>query len=143
MTPRLRAARSADAAAVGAILWRAAALPYSRAECVACCEAMIARGWVRVARRWGRTLGFIARDGEEVCALYLAGRARGRGTGKLLVDEAKAACPHLWLRCAQANDAAQRFYRREGFVEVGRSDGRDLAENQPDITFVWAGREAA
>ena len=50
--------------------------------------------------------------------------------------------PRLWLRCAQANGAAQRFYRREGFVEAGRSDGRARAEQQPDITYIWAGEGA-
>ncbi|WP_370304566.1 GNAT family N-acetyltransferase [Pseudooceanicola sp.] len=142
MSARLRPARPRDAAALGGILWQGAAAPYSRAECIAFCRVMIARGWVRVARRRGRIQGFIARDGDEVCALYLARRARGRGIGKLLVDEAKAVRPRLWLRCAQANGAAQRFYRREGFVEAGRSDGRARAEQQPDITYIWAGEGA-
>ena len=83
------------------------------------------------------TLGFLSRAGQQIEALYLIPAARGKGLGRLLLNEAKAACAELTLFTFQANLSAQRFYAREGFVESGRSDGRDNAEQLPDLRLVW------
>lgn len=85
-----------------------------------------------------QVLGFLARDGAEVPALYLAPEARGRGLGKALLDEAKAAsdgCLRLWT--FQANTDAIRFYRREGFAEVARTDGAGNDEKLSDLRLEW------
>ncbi len=81
--------------------------------------------------------GFLAREGEEVLALYLAPEARGRGVGKALLDAAKAGRERLTLWAFQRNAAALRFYAREGFAEVERTDGAGNEAGLPDVRLVW------
>ncbi|WP_264212684.1 GNAT family N-acetyltransferase [Leisingera thetidis] len=146
----LRPAAPLDAGAAGDILYRFQQdtkwMPklYTSAEAISFCGMMIDRGWVTVAVRDGRVQGFLARDGAEVCSLYLAPGACGQGAGKALLDAAKSASPRLTLRTFSANIRAQKFYRREGFAETGRGDGADNEEGLPDIAYEWrAAREAA
>lgn len=115
---------------------------YTAAETIAFCGALIDQGWVTVAVQRDRVVGFVARDGDEICALYLARRAFGKGIGRALLDDAKTRADRLTLRVFQANTGAQRFYRREGFGESGRGEGADNDENLPDIAYVWP-KEAA
>ena len=71
--------------------------------------------------------------------LYLAPEARGRGVGAALVEAAKARRPEgLTLWTFVANAGARRFYAREGFVEVGRTEG----ENEEGLPDVLLGVEA-
>jgi GNAT superfamily N-acetyltransferase len=98
---------------------------------------IIRRGWVRQLPGAHGPAGFIARDGSVIYALYVHPRARGQGTGRRLVDEAKAATDRLELWTAQANTAARRFYRAQGFVEVAATDGQGNDENLPDVLCVW------
>lgn len=83
--------------------------------------------------------GFLALDKTAgfIAAFYLSAEARGRGLGKLLLGRAKEVCPkglNLWTFVA--NTLAQRFYEREGFVEVRRTDG-DNEEGLPDVLYRW------
>ena len=82
-------------------------------------------------------VGFMAldRDDDYVTALYVA--VPGQGLGKRFLDFAKRGRDVLRLWTFQANEAAQRFYRREGFEEERRTDG-DNEEGLPDILFRWA-----
>ena len=143
MTATLRPARSTDAGATGDILARFQAdtgwMPklYSGAETIAHCGAMIDRGWVTVAVSDGVVAGFIARDGDEICALYVARRVYGQKVGQALLADACARRDRLWLRVFQANSGARRFYRRAGFTETGRGEGGDNAEGLPDIVLAW------
>lgn len=153
MTVALRAARPLDAGRTGDILhgfetstpW----MPrqHSAAEAVAFCAMMIDRGWVTVAVVEGGATGpgiagFLARDGEEIHALYLAPDQTGQGIGRLLLDDAKARAGRLWLWTFQANLGAQRFYLREGFAEVRRTDGAGNDEGLPDIQYHWPAEAA-
>ena len=101
MSLELRPARPTDAGTIGDILHRFAAetpwMPelYSGAEAISFCGVMIDRGWVTVAEEGARVLGFLARDGPEICALYLAPEARGQGIGKRLLEAAKGGSGHL------------------------------------------------
>ncbi|MBB4123442.1 GNAT family N-acetyltransferase [Martelella radicis] len=83
-------------------------------------------------------LGFLAlSDDDYVTALYVSAIARGAGVGKALLDQAKTNRPtglRLWT--FQANTAARRFYEREGFGELRRTDG-DNEEGLPDILYGW------
>lgn len=138
----LRAADPCDAGALGAILAgfarETAWLPelWSGAETIGFCDRMIARGWVRVAEA-GKVLGFLARDEEEVVALYVARQARGRGVGARLLAEAQSSARRLELWTFAANVPARRFYLRHGFSETGRSDGTRNDEGLPDIRLTW------
>lgn len=149
MTLTLRSARSTDAGKAGDILHRfqedTVWMPklWTGAEAIAFCGTMIGRGWVTVAEEAGRVCGFLARDGAEICSLYLSAEAQGRGIGRALLDAAKAAQPHLTLRTFQANEGAQRFYLREGFAETERTDGARNEEGLPDIAYEWRAKEGS
>lgn len=147
MTPaQLRAARSTDAGAVGAILsefidstpW----MPrlHTRAQDVAFAGRMIDQGWVTVATHHGSVTGFVAREGEQLNALYISGRARGRGIGSTLLWSAKARVSRLTLWTFQANAAAQAFYVRHGFTACECTDGAGNDEGLPDTRFEWTRR---
>lgn len=145
----LRPAQPTDAGAMGNILYRFQQdtpwMPklYAEVEMIAFCGVMIDRGWVTVAVQTGqathkaRVAGFLARDNDEICSLYLAAEARGQGLGHKLVEAAKAASPNLWLRVFEANTAAHRFYQRAGFVETQRRNGADIEEGLSVLRMGW------
>ncbi len=143
MSVTLRAARSTDAGTTGAILkafcrdtpWMP--VLHTGAETVAFCGLMIDRGWVTVAEENGKVIGFLARDGEWINALYLDLDYTGRGIGAQLLNTAKAETDRLRLWTFQANIGAQSFYEREDFAEVERTDGAGNDENLPDIAYLW------
>lgn len=92
---------------------------------------------VRFARGGPHRLGFMARQGEKVQALHVAKAARGLGIGRALLDEVKAVEPAVSLWTFQANIRAIAFYRREGFAEAERTDGKRNDERLPDIRMIW------
>lgn len=67
-----------------------------------------------------------------VTSLYSA--EPGKGRGKALLDHVKGPRPQLSLWTFVANTGARRFYEREGFVELRRTDGENQ-ENLPDILY--------
>jgi putative acetyltransferase len=79
-------------------------------------------------------------DTGIVSALYAAQGARSQGFGKGLLDRAKAESDMLELWTFAANGGAQRFYEREGFIEIRRTEGEN-DERLPDILYRWS-REA-
>lgn len=81
--------------------------------------------------------GFLAREDEEVQALYLAPQARSNGWGSQMLGLAKARSPRLELWTFQANTRARAFYAREGFTEVKLTDGQGNDEKLPDVRMVW------
>lgn len=139
----LRPARPTDAGKLARILWRfqdsSEWLPdlYSEVETIALCGQMIDFDWVTVAERDG-VEGFLARDGAEICSLYIAETAKGQGLGTALLDHAKDQTAKLTLRSFQQNRPANRFYEQQGFVEIARGDGFANDEHLPDIAYLWA-----
>ena len=123
MTVWLRQARSTDAGKLGDILWQNVGSGsgildlFSEAEAIACVGRMIDRGWVSVGIYEDRIAGFLARDGEEIEAIYVASSLFGKGVGLALLEDAMARCDRLRLWVHPNNGGAQRFYRRVGFVE--------------------------
>lgn len=138
----IRAATPADAPAIAAILgnWVDAApwLPrvHTPAQDQDHALDLVARGWTHVFCA-PDVQGFLARDGAEIHALYVAKAARGQGVGKALLAHAKSATPALRLYTFAANTDAQRFYLREGFTEIARTDGAGNDEHLPDIRYEW------
>ncbi|MEO0389361.1 MAG: GNAT family N-acetyltransferase [Pseudomonadota bacterium] len=108
---------------------------HSRAEDIAFCAAMIDRGWVTVFG--DRALGFMAQDGAEINALYVAAAAQRHGIGRALLHAAKAASGQLALWTFQANADARAFYTAEGFVEAELTDGIRNDERLPDVRLTW------
>lgn len=92
---------------------------------------------VWVARVGPIPQGFAARHDDEVTHLFVARQVRGRGLGHMLLEQAREGRDHLKLWTFQANAAARRFYAREGFEEVARSDGWRNEEGLPDVLCVW------
>lgn len=77
-------------------------------------------------------VGFVmvrtAGEDGEILAIGVLERARGRGTGRRLVDAAVAGAMErgataVFLEVAEDNDAARALYSRAGFVPVGRRPG--------------------
>lgn len=108
---------------------------HSRAEDTGFVAGLIARGGVRVVRD-GAPVGFIARQGSKVEALYVARSARRQGAGRALIVEAQQSVPHLALWTFAANGAARDFYAACGFVETGGTAGEN-DEGLPDIRMEW------
>ena len=143
MSVELAAARVLDAGAVGSILsdsieeldW----MPrlHTRAEDISFAAEMIDQGWVTVARKQNTLCGFLALRGGEVLSLYVDAKARSQGVGQTLLNAAKSDADCLTLWTFAANEGAQRFYTRAGFVEMERGDGSGNEEGLPDIRFEW------
>ncbi|MBF9034005.1 GNAT family N-acetyltransferase [Rhodobacterales bacterium HKCCE2091] len=112
-------------------------LLHTEADTLELCEGLVPV--TTVALRAGRPVGFLSRRGSEVLTLFLARSERGQGTGKRLLDAAKAECPQLSLWTFAANDRARAFYAREGFAETGGTAG-DNDEGLPDIRLEWSRR---
>lgn len=98
---------------------------------------------VTTVRDGGGPLGFMARDGAMIQALYLMPGLRGMGLGTRLLNIAKSRADQLELWSFQANTGARAFYAREGFQEVEMTDGADNDEHVPDVRLIWARKGAA
>ncbi|MEP3844318.1 MAG: GNAT family N-acetyltransferase [Paracoccaceae bacterium] len=139
----IRPARTTDAGKVGAILsnfidttpW----MPriHTRAQDIGFAGMLIDRGWVRVAETPAGVLGFLAREGEMIQALYVADHARGQGVGSALLQDTCDQQKRLTLWTFQANTRAQNFYTTHAFREVERTDGSGNDEGLPDIRYEW------
>lgn len=144
----MRAATPLDAGAAGDILWQSLhASPesdlHSAAEAIGACGVMIERNWITVAVLGGAVQGFLARDGQEICALYTAPPLRGQGIGRQLVDEAKSKVSRLHLQTPEANTGARRFYARQGFALVSPGNRAEAEVTSPTQTYVWQKEIAA
>lgn len=139
----LRPANPLDAGRVGAILsaWidETPWMPrvHTRAEDIAFADMMVDRGWVTVSETAEDVLGFIARDGDDIHALYIDPEARGQGIGSALLASAMEHEDQLTLWTFQANTRAQAFYERHGFAPVEHTDGSGNDEGLPDIRYHW------
>lgn len=141
----LRAARSTDAGKLGEMITQAVAARdwkprlHSAAEDIAHAGQMIDRDWVTVAETdHNDILGFIAREGDYVHALFVTPPAQGKGIGAALLDRAKANTGRLDLWTFQANTGAQRFYKRHGFTVDKTTDGAGNEEGLPDVHLLWS-----
>nr|WP_274705711.1 GNAT family N-acetyltransferase [Salipiger pentaromativorans] len=112
---------------------------HSGAEDIAHAGAMIENGWVTVAEasRTGALLGFLAREGAYIHALFITPQAQRNGVGRRLIAAAQAACDRLDLWTFEANTGARRFYERAGFAVIARGDGEANDEGLPDIHYRW------
>lgn len=143
---RLGRARATDAPAIAAILsdWtdetQWIARIHSREAELAFVRDLVARGWVTVARREGRVVGFLAQNADEVVALHVAAGARGQGVGAALLGRARRGRARLALWTYQFNTPARAFYERHGFVEVARTGGAGNDAKLPDIRYEWRRR---
>lgn len=138
-----RPGRAADLPAVVDLFARsrAAALPFvpvlhGRDEDLAFFARYLADEALTLALAPQGLVGLMATAPGWIEQLYLDPDWRGRGIGRALLDRAKAAQHTLQLWCFVQNLPAQAFYRAQGFVERGRSDG-DNEEQLLDILYGW------
>jgi ribosomal protein S18 acetylase RimI-like enzyme len=139
----LRPASPLDAGRVGAIMtnwidetdW----IPriHTRAQDISHAGTIVDRGWVTVAETDGKITGFLARDAQDIHALYVDTQTRNLGIGTQLLTNAMAQVDQLELWTFQHNTRAQAFYERHGFAAVERTDGADNDEGLPDIRYLW------
>ncbi|QIE46441.1 GNAT family N-acetyltransferase [Pseudohalocynthiibacter aestuariivivens] len=101
------------------------------------------RGWVRIVPGRRGPVGFIARDGARIHALYVHPRAHRSGLGTTLLEDAKSRSKRLELWVAEANHPARAFYAAHDFTEAARTEGGGNDENLPDILMVWPPEERA
>jgi ribosomal protein S18 acetylase RimI-like enzyme len=90
-----------------------------------------------------KVVGMLVLDDEWIDQLYVDPDLTGDGIGAQLLEIAKRERPgHLRLWTFVSNTGAQRFYERNGFKEVERTDGTRNEERAPDIQYAWPGLEA-
>lgn len=110
---------------------------HSRRQTRKFCHSMIARGWVTLAEVDSKPRAFISREDQFIHALYVLRGSYGQGIGHRLLRDAQMQHLALELWTFQFNTGAQRFYLREGFVEMERTDGQGNDEKLPDIRYRW------
>lgn len=139
---RITAARGWEARHVARVLWAcledAAWLPRVRTarEERLLIAGMIRRGEVRVARRAGQIVGFLALDGAgEVLGLYVRPEDQGQGIARALLRDAKLGRGRIALWAHAANTPARRFYHAEGFRPMAVGAGND--ERLTEIRYEW------
>ncbi|MBU8537635.1 GNAT family N-acetyltransferase [Falsiroseomonas tokyonensis] len=102
---------------------------------------LMARHAVRLAEAEGLPVGYVGhgvdpQHGPMVFHLYIHPDWRRRGLGRLLLAEALSAhAGRLSLFCIARNAAARRFYETQGFRIIGRSDGAETEEGEPDLLY--------
>ena len=79
----------------------------------------------------GQIAGFMLLDGGHMEALFVDPQFKRRGMGRLLVQHALKAHPHLTLDVNAQNTAARRFYEQLGFVVQTRSELDSQGRNYP------------
>jgi GNAT superfamily N-acetyltransferase len=89
-------------------------------------------------RSSGELVGMLVLEQDWIDQLYVDPALTGHGIGMELLGVAKRERPdglRLWTFIS--NERAQRFYERNGFVELERTDGSRNEEGAPDIQYVW------
>lgn len=68
-------------------------------------------------------IGFIGRNGTMIEMLFVDPKYHGKGIGSRLINHAiKIKGRNLQVDVNEQNDGAYAFYKRLGFVQVGRSE---------------------
>ncbi|MGI9363585.1 MAG: GNAT family N-acetyltransferase [Rhizobiaceae bacterium] len=91
----------------------------------------------------GRQIGgylSLNEETEQIGGFYLDPGFRQQGTGKAMMDKAKARSPdQIKLTVFEPNQRARRFYEREGFVEQPDQRQEKTEEGIPTLMMCWRG----
>lgn len=128
----LEARRFAYPAIPACIHTEAAVRLWVQEEVIPCSE-------VWVAERDARVVAIMALADGWIDQLYVSPEEQGLGIGFRLVQLAKERSPRgLQLWTFESNHQARRFYERQGFAAVQRTDGARNEERSPDVRYEWS-----
>jgi ribosomal protein S18 acetylase RimI-like enzyme len=82
-------------------------------------------------------VGFCAFNQEWLNHLYVLPEYQGNNIGKILLEKAMEESQKLQLWTFQKNNAAIKFYEKNGFELVRITDGQDNEEKEPDALYCW------
>jgi putative acetyltransferase len=82
-------------------------------------------------------VGFMGLTDHSVDSLFVAGERRCRGVGRELLHFAMEGCSHLTTVVNEQNDQAIGFYRRMGFIVIGRSPDDESGRPYPVLHMRW------
>lgn len=88
---------------------------------------------VLVVNEFDRALGFMMINDGHMDALFIDPVYRGRGIGRMLVNEALKTYPNLTTDVNEQNAQAVGFYEHMGFQKTGRSEKDGQGRNYPLI----------
>ena len=93
-------------------------------------------------RLWGyfdgnELLAVIALRQGWIDQLYVLPGSQRRGIGTALLRLAQNQSPDLSLWTFQRNEAARRFYEKNGFKLIEKTDGAANKEKEPDALYRW------
>lgn len=130
--PALRAATTADAAALAAVHAAAFHIAWDAAEFERLLADRLSRALVATDGTGGAPIGFILVRGvkpeTEILSVAVVPRRRGRGLARRLLERllgqlAAEGFTTVFLEVEEGNAPARRLYDRNGFAEVGRRAG--------------------
>lgn len=138
----MSAIRRAGPADIPALMAIRAAVRENRLSDPAKVPEQAYRDWIAGPGIWlweeaGGVLGFAAADPRDgsVWALFVAPAAEGRGIGRALLPAALADLRAAgWRRARLATERgsrAERFYRRDGWIDAGTAADGDLLLERP------------
>lgn len=82
-------------------------------------------------------IGFMGMSGSKIDSLFLAPEHQHRGSGRMLVQHARAIHGELTVDVNEQNGAACGFYEACGFVVEGRSELDDNGRPYPLLKMRW------
>ncbi len=142
-TAKIRTARLTDTFGLARVLWDHTRGPEglpnvrSRRQDLLLLARLVRRGAVRLIADSRGPCAFIARNRDEIHALYVHSRARRLGLGRALLRDAKQARLRLALWTPTGAAIARHFYAGEGFRPMGYGDGAGNDEALPEVFLLW------
>lgn len=97
---------------------------------------------LHVADQDGLPVGFAGVSGESLEMLFVDALHRGQGIGTRLLSFALAECGVRTVDVNEQNASAVDFYRRRGFIVVGRSELDDQGRPYPILQMAFRGAGA-
>lgn len=90
---------------------------------------------IYVYQHHGEIVGFIGLVDTYLAGLFVAKSAQRHGIGHALINKAKTIAPLLTLAVYAKNQQAFRFYSKEGFAVIGKS--QDSATGEYEYQMEW------
>lgn len=98
--------------------------------------------YLYVAEFNGVVVGFAGVSGVNLEMLFVEPSQRGKGIGTALLSWVEAECGVTTVDVNEQNAQAVEFYRRRGFIHVGRSELDDQGRPYPILHLALPGGDA-